>query len=115
MLIERKSVGLCIVLSLVTCGIYALYWLYCLAEDVNRVCDRPDRPSGGMVLLVSIVTCSLYEWYWLYQSGEALDRRRAESGGYPGHLGLLYLLLAIFSLGIISFALMQAELNEYAA
>ena len=113
--VVRKSVALCIVLSLVTCGIYLLYWLYCLAEDVNRVCDRPEAASGGLVLLLSIVTCGIYELFWLYQSGEALDRRQREEGGYPGHLGLLYLLLAIFSLGIVSFALMQAELNQYAA
>ena len=32
-----------------------------------------------------------------------------------GHLGILYLLLGIFGFGIISYALMQSELNKYAA
>ena len=72
--------------------------------------------SGGMVLLLSIVTCGIYGWYWLYVSGEALDQysvSRGEMGG--GHLGILYLLLGIFGFGIISYALMQSELNKYAA
>ena len=72
MSIQRKSVGLCIVLSIVTCGIYGLYWLYCMAEDANRLISRPNAASGGMVLLFSIITCGIYEYYWLYRSGEDL-------------------------------------------
>ena len=60
MTIQRKSIGLCIVLSIVTCGIYSLYWLYCMAEDVNLVTARPSAPSGGLVLLLTIVTCGLW-------------------------------------------------------
>ena len=114
MSIQKRSIALCIVLSVVTCGIYALYWLYCLAEDTNRVASRQGAASGGMVLLLSIVTCGIYEFYWLYRAGEELDRLRTDRGGLQGHLGLLYMLLAIFGLGIISYALMQSELNEYA-
>lgn len=113
--IQRKSIGLCIVLSIVTCGFYSLYWLYCLAEDVNKAAARVNGPSGGMVLLLSIVTCNIYGLYWLYRSGDDLDRQRAARGLPAGHLGILYLVLAIFGFAIISYALMQSELNEYAA
>ncbi|MCX4372850.1 MAG: DUF4234 domain-containing protein [Dysosmobacter sp.] len=115
MSIQRKSVGLCIVLSIVTCGIYALYWLYRMAEDLNIVTARPNGPSGGLVLLLTIVTCNIYGLYWLYRAGEDLDRQRADQGQLPGHLGILYLLLAIFGFSIISYALLQSELNGYAA
>lgn len=70
--------------------------------------------SGGMVLLLTIITCGLYGWYWLYRCGDALDQLRYSQGERAGYLGILYLLLGIFSLGIISYALMQAELNSYA-
>ena len=115
MSIQRKSIGLCIVLSIVTCGIYGLYWLYCMAEDVNLVTARPNGPSGGLVLLLSIVTCNIYALYWFYRAGDDLDRQRVDQGQVPGHLGILYLLLAIFGFSIISCALQQSELNEYAA
>lgn len=114
MSVQRRSIGLCIVLSIVTCGIYSLYWLYCLAEDVNLVTARPGAPSGGLVLLLTIVTCNIYGLYWLYRAGDDLDRRRMEQGQPAGHLGILYLLLAIFGFSIISYALLQSELNEYA-
>lgn len=115
MTIQRKSIGLCIVLSIVTCGIYSLYWLYCMAEDVNLVTARPNAPSGGLVLLLTIVTCNIYGLYWLYRAGDDLDRQRVSQGQLPGHLGILYLLLAVFGFGIISYALLQSEINEYAA
>lgn len=113
--IQRKSVALCIVFSVLTCGLYALYWLYSLAEDVNSVTGRTDALSGGGVLLFSILTCGIYELFWLYQCGEAMDRLREEQGRASGHQGILYLLLDLFRLGIISYALLQSELNEYAA
>ena len=115
MSIQRKSIGLCIVLSIVTCGIYSLYWLYSMAEDLNLVTARPDGPSGGLVLLLTIVTCGIYGLYWLYRAGDELDRQRAEQGQLPGHLGILYLLLSLFGFTIVSCALLQSELNGYAA
>lgn len=113
--IEKRSIALCIVLSLVTCGIYGLYWQYCMAEDTNRVTGRVDGTTGGMVVLFSIITCGIYGLYWLYMCGDHLDSMRMEQGGAQGHLALLYLLLSIFGFGIISYALLQSELNEYAA
>ena len=68
--------------------------------------------SGGMVVLLSIVTCGIYGLYWLYVSGDALEQF---SGSVGSHTGLLYLLLGLFGFGIISYALMQSELNQYAA
>ena len=111
---RSRSVALCIVLTVVTCGLYGLYWLYCLAEDMDRLTGGQSGGSGGTVLLLSIVTCGIYHLYWLYRCGDALDQLRRNQDERPGYLGILYLLLAFLCLGIISYALMQAELNSYA-
>ena len=109
---KPRNVGLCIVLSIVTCGIYGLYWLYCLNEDVCEVTERPGT-SGGLVLLFTILTCGIYGLYWYYKMGDKLDRARQEQGVPPGSLAVLYLVLGIFGLGIVSLALMQNEVNHY--
>ena len=36
-MIERRNIAVCIVLTLVTCGIYGIYWIVCLTNDVNTV------------------------------------------------------------------------------
>lgn len=33
---KQRSVATVIILSIVTCGIYALYWLYVTAEDLEN-------------------------------------------------------------------------------
>lgn len=114
MSIQRKNIAVCVILTFVTCGIYGLYWYYCMVEDCNALISRPGAPSGGMVLLLTIVTCGIYGWYWLYQAGENMDRLRMDRGGLPGHLGLLYLIVTLLGFGIVTYALLQSELNEYA-
>lgn len=114
-MIEKKNIALCIVFSVITCGLYTWYWLFSLAEDVNAVSRRAEGTSGGLVVLFTVITCGIYGWYWLYKAGDALEQLRMEQGRSQGYLAILYLLLAIFGLGIISYALMQSELNEYAA
>ena len=63
------SLVLYIILSIVTCGIYAYYNIYKLAKDVNQVCaEDGDKVAGlGMYILLSVVTCGFYGFYWMYK------------------------------------------------
>lgn len=107
-----RSIGVCIILSIITCGIYGLYWLYCMAEDLNRISGKNDT-SGGVVVLLSIVTCSIYLWFWLYQAGDKINMAKAQRGAAgDSSNGILYLVLGIFGFSIISYALIQNELNN---
>lgn len=65
----QTQYSMCIILSIVTFGIYGLYWLYCLASDINTLTGEEDS-SGFKVLILSIITLGLYELYWLYKVGE---------------------------------------------
>lgn len=112
--IEQRNIALCIILSIVTCGIYGLYWIYKLTEDVNKLKGDPNATSGGIVILLGIVTCGIYMWYWLYKQGDNLDQIKASRGLPSSSSGLLYLILAIVGLSIVSYALMQNELNQLA-
>lgn len=105
---QPRSVGLCIVLSIITCGIYGIYWLYCIHEDVQEVCGRPMSVSGGMVIVLDIITCGIYGLYWSYKMGQFLDEAKGTPGGSSG---ILYLVLSFFGLSIVAMALMQSELN----
>lgn len=113
-MIQKRSIPLCIILSLVTCGIYGLYWLVCLANDINTASGRDNDTSGGMVLLLSIITCNIYGLYWMYKAGEKVDEARAARGMTSQNNGLLYLLLSLFGFSIVSWALLQSELNQFA-
>lgn len=112
--IARRSVGAAIILSIITCGIYGIYWLVSLANELNTASGRYGDTSGGMVFLLSLVTCGIYSWYWLYKSGEKVDIIKSRSGVPSSGTGVIYILLAVFGLSIVSMALMQSELNNVA-
>lgn len=113
-MIERRNIAVCIVLTLVTCGIYGIYWIVCLTNDVNTVSGDVNGTSGGMVVLLMIVTCGIYGIYWAYKQGEKLDFTKNNRGIPSSNSGVLYLILQIFGFGIIAYALMQNELNKLA-
>lgn len=110
----RRNIGLCIVLSLVTCGIYALYWLAVMADDMNRISNESHPTSGGLVVVLTLITCGIYGWFWLGKAGATLDNMRVQNGEASGSLAILFIILAIFGLPIVSYAFLQNELNKYA-
>lgn len=112
-MVEKKNIAVCIILSLVTCGIYMYYWIYTLTQDTNIMAGEQEDTSGGMVVLLTIVTCGIYGYYWAYKRGEKIDRYHRMCGESANNGGLLYLLLYIF-IWIVALALMQDEVNKFA-
>lgn len=114
--IPVRSIPLAIVLSIITCGIYGLYWIYCVVTDLNTASGEVDDMSGGLVILLGIVTCGIYMLYWYYKAGGKVNKIQYLNGRpQDGSLGILYLLLAFFGLSIVTLALIQSELNKVAA
>lgn len=113
--LTHRSIGICILLSIVTCGIYAYVWLYQMAEDLRAATGDVNAPSGGMVVLLSIVTCGIYLYYWLYKAGEQVNTVKASRGMMTDSSSpIIYLVLGIFGLALVSYCLIQNELNQVA-
>lgn len=114
--IPQRSIATCVILSIVTCGIYGLYWLACLVDNLNTAAQYPQDTTGGTVLLLTLVTCGIYGLYWLYKAGEKVNRIHQFNGEYTDSTtSVLYLLLGIFGFSIISYCLIQSELNKVAS
>ena len=79
-MIKQRNIGICILLSIVTCGIYGLYWFVVLTDDINQESGETDATSGGMSLLLTIVTCNIYGWFWAYKMGEKVDIIKNKNG-----------------------------------
>lgn len=111
-MVKEKNIALCIVLSLVTCGIYGLYWFVTLTDDTNTIAGEPGT-SGVMAVVLTIITCGIYGLYWAYKCGEKIDKAHQNRGEAASNGGVLYLILFIFG-GIIAYALIQNEINKFA-
>lgn len=114
MIVTQRNIALCIIFSMLTCGLYGMYWLACLADDTNRVSNRMNDTSGGLVVLFTILTCNIYHIYWCYKAGEKIDEARRARGMAPKDSGVIYLVLTLFGLSVVAWALLQNELNEMA-
>ena len=109
----KRSIPLAIVLSFITVGLYALYWVYTLTEEAHAAAGERTTASGGMVILFSLLTCGIYSFYWLYKMGETIIMAKQKRGmAVDTNLPIIYLVLALFGFGIISYALMQSALND---
>ena len=106
---EHRSVAICIILSLVTCGIYTLYWLYKLNDELNLLAGNRQFTSGGMVILFDILTCGIYGVYWAYKMGQNVSRLNGDN-----YSPIVFLLLALFQCQFINLALMQDTANKCA-
>ncbi len=112
--IQKRDAGMGILLSIVTCGIYALIWFFWIVNDLNTADPRPDDKDPATVLLLSIVTCGIFGIIWLYNAGQKVDNIRQRNGEAPSGSSTTYLVLSLFGLGIIVYYLIQTELNKVA-
>lgn len=110
-MIQQKNIATCVILSIVTCGIYGIIWFIALHDDVNTL-SGDFKTSGGMAFLLSLVTCGIYMLYWMYNQGTRIDEIKQSRGIPSSNSGILYLILSIFGLQIVSYCLMQNEINN---
>jgi hypothetical protein len=107
-MVQGRNTALCIVLSIVTCGIYAIYWFICLTNDMEALTPNDDyQTSGGTAFLLTLVTCGIYGFYWAYKMGEKTDMLKGS-----GDSAILFIVLQVIGLGIVNYALMQNAINE---
>ncbi|MDL2233336.1 DUF4234 domain-containing protein [Ruminococcaceae bacterium OttesenSCG-928-L11] len=110
----QKNIALNIILSVVTCGIYGIYWYYCIATDIynsrNNISTTPI-----LTIVLNLVTCGIYGIYVYYKWGKAMYEVCTERGIPCEDRSILYLILSIFGLAIVNMALIQSDLNQMAA
>lgn len=106
--VQPRSIPVAIILSIVTCGIYALYWMYSINNEINDLAQDPMAASGGVVILLTLVTCGIYGWYWNYKMGEKCDFITQKNSSS----GVIFLILSIFGLSLVSLCLMQDTVNK---
>lgn len=110
-MVQQKNIVTCIILSIVTCGIYGIIWFININDDLNTL-TGDYKTSGGMAFLLTLVTCGIYGLYWMYNQGQKIDSVKASRGIPSSNSGILYLILSLLGLGIVSYCLMQNEINN---
>ena len=111
--VKKREIATAIILSLVTCGIYGLYWFVCLTDESNQL-SGSDSASGGMAILYTILTCGIYSFYWNYIMGQKMAEAGKKYGKNIEDRSVLYLVLSLFGFGIVNYCLIQNDINSIA-
>ena len=111
--IFERSILSCILLSIVTCGIYGIYWFVKMTNESNAL-SKEKTASGGMAILLSLVTCGIYMIYWNYKMGKKMYEAGTTYGKDIKDNSVLYLVLSIFGLSIVNYVLIQQDINKFA-
>ena len=109
MAIKERNIVTCILLTVVTCGIYGIYWMVMLAKEGVSVKDPADNALLEIVLMLFLPFLGLF----------MVEKKFAEGCAAKGvphsDNSILYLILGLVGLGIVGYCMLQNELNKLAA
>ncbi len=107
---EKKNIALCILFSILTCGIYALYWFYTILSTIYDMANMEN--TAGTDLLFTIITCGIYSFFIFYKLGEILAVLKENAGFRYENNYLLFMILNFFGLAIVNYCIIQDDLNK---
>ena len=109
---KKRNVALCVIFTIITCGIYGFYWMAQINNCANELADPPKKTGGGVAVLLTIVTLGIYGFYWAYKMGGLLDAALAKRSMPTQNRSVVYLILAVIQLGFVGWILMQSTINS---
>jgi len=108
MKLKNRSIGTCIILSLVTCGIYALYWAFCLAKEQVTFANEKDDALLESLLMIFFAPIGIF----------LTEKKFAEGCKAQGieheDKSVIYLVMSLFGFALVALAMMQNECNKLA-
>jgi hypothetical protein len=112
-MVQQRNLATAIILTVLTCGIYGIYWFIVLTDDVGKLSGDLEF-TGVKHLLLSIVTCGIWSLVWAYQVGKQVAVAQEKRGVTVADNSTMYLIVSIFGFGIIAYALVQGDVNKMA-
>ena len=112
-MVKERNVAVCVILSLVTFGIYGLVWFFNINSDARTV-SGDNTISGGKAFLFTLLTCGIYGIYWNYKMGKTIYQAEVNRGMTDNDNSVLYVVLSLIGLGIVNYCLIQNDLNSMA-
>ena len=106
MAVKQRNIVTCILLSLVTCGIYGIYWVIMLAREAVSVKDPADNA------LVEILLLLFFPFIGIFLVERKFAEGCAARGIFHTDNSILYLVLGLIGFGIVGICMLQNDLNK---
>lgn len=120
---DNRGIISYVLLTIITCGIYALYFIWKMSADMNDLCKEDGRTTPGLAkyILLGIITCGIYNIIWWYRVAERLNDAGARKNvkvDINGTNFLLFYIIGAFVCGIgalVALHLVFTSMNRLAA
>lgn len=114
---SNRSVVKVIVFTIVTCGIYPLFFYHGLSRDVNIICEGDGKHTRGIFeyIVFSILTCGIYPYIWIFGVANRMCNYAADHGvriREDGTTIILWYLFGILVCGIGPFVALYYICNN---
>lgn len=105
---QKRNVGLVMIYTIITLGIYCLYWYYINTQYLNRD-ETEQKPLMNFILavLLGAITCGIYIVIWSYFFYKKLDKLTGD------HNVMMNFLLGIILTPITGIGIAQNTINGY--
>ena len=108
----RRSIVTSILVTIITCGIYGIYWQFKQMATLNAWLGRNEY-SFWLWFFLCILTCGIFGIYYEYKMACGINEVQANKGMYVDqNLPILCVVLALFGVGIASLAIQQYQINK---
>lgn len=99
-MVKHRNILLVYIYSIITFGIYAIYWMISTKDDINSLGAK--IPTGWLIII------PIANLYWIYRYCEGFSQYVKKDNNT-----LLWFIVSIL-VGIIMPAIVQSELNKIA-
>jgi len=105
---QPRGIGFAILMTIVTLGIYSLYWVFKTQDEVK---NHSGQGVGGVLGLVIYIVVSVVTWFLIPSEVGKMLTRDGRPAPFTGWTGL-WLLLPIIG-AFVWFIKIQGALNRY--
>ncbi len=111
-MIKQRNIVVAIILSVVTLGIYGIYWMVSLSNDIVKASKGKHFTTNGIVaFLLGMVTFGIYTFYWMFKLGQSVSTIKGDENGSDS---VIYLILTFLGFSPVALILAQVEVNKVA-
>lgn len=112
-MITKKNIVTCIILTIITCGIYGIVWYINITDDIAYLSEDQEL-NGAKAFLLTIITCGIYGFFWAYKLGKALEKAQNKNNIPASDNSTIFLILQFVHLSIVTLCIAQNEVNTIA-
>jgi len=105
---QPRGIGFAILMTIITLGIYSLYWVFKTQDEVK---NHSGQGVGGVLGLVIYIVVSVVTWFLIPSEVGKMFTRDGRPAPFTGWTGL-WLLLPIIG-AFVWFIKIQGALNRY--